>query len=627
MAHIAIDVRALQAPSSRSRGIGLSVRGWLRALLQMPSPHRLTLLSDPRFDPHGLPTEGPFWSTIEFESHPQIGAAWRMPDEFTARAQTTAMLRDIGADVYHCTSPFESQVVVGLTTPDVPTIATFYDAMPAIDQNSYFAGVSSNLVATYFARLHALRHARHIIAISVDSARALRRITAIDPRRISVAHLAPAEDHIPPISVPPDDDNWSSRIAAPFVLAVLGIAPWKNTRRAMDGFMRWVRADSLPHRLVIAYDVPNWQRAQIEGWMDELGARERVILTGYASAKEMRWLYWHCDMALHPAVMEGFGMPVLEALAYGKPVVTSNVSSMPEITADAGVLVDPLDPDDIARGLRVARLRVGDAAWRARALAQAGKFTWDATARHVAGIYDRVAAWAARSPGPRGSETSRGGEPDPVIAPGLLSRTRRLSTVQARHAQRPAAWRRWLTHHLDEGFLQPSVQRQSAFNTAVLGYIQALCEAGGRTPGSIGLPEPALIFDEQYRVTSPLRRHATSHVLGPVIDMMMRRQSDFNTILQALLSDPDNELALRKLITMPLVLNREHRVTSAKPVVGRLIASVRLRLTRHLTDGYIESIAQQLEAFNDAIIECALQLHATTRLRRMQDESIEDEPV
>ena len=621
MAHIVIDTRALQTPSSRARGIGLSVRAWLSTILGMPQHHRITLLTDPRFDPHGLPETGPFWSTVMFESDPRINEPSNLVRELAAHDRTEAFLHAIGADLYHCTSPMEAHFVVGLTSKTVPTVVTFYDAMPALEPERFFAGVSAQSTAAYFARLHALRHASHVIAISDASAHDLRKTTAMDASRVSVGHLAAAADHLPPDEAPSDSAGWRQQAGGEFVLAVLGASPWKNTERAIAGFMRWIHQSGAPHRLIIAFDLPAHQRAEAQRWLECYDAAERVLFTGFVSAEHMRWLYWHCDIVLHPALLEGFGMPVLEALIYGKPVVTSNASSMKEIAHGAGVLVDPLNIDDIARGLADARAHVGDPERARLARARAAEFSWDATAQHILSTYERVLA----APVAAGADNAHPAQakPEQPLTPWALSRARMRAHIEARHVKRPAAWRRWLTSHVDAGYLTPALARQNAFNNAVIDYLHRYCTramgADSAPDMSANLPEPVINFKQHYRVTSMIRRHATSHLLGTVCEIMLRKQSDFNAWLQAFLYDPDDALLLRQLMNLTKVHERGYQPRSNTPVLSNSIVTVRTWLTRHLTSGYIDGIASDLEAFNESLIDIALQLHAHARLKRWQD--------
>ena len=124
-------------------------------------------------------------------------------------------------------------------------------------------------------------------------------------------------------------------------------------------------------------------------------AQDRLRFTGYLADEDLRALYSSCRVFVYPSLYEGFGLPPLEAMASGAPVVTSNVSSLPEVAGDAALLVDPYDPRAIADGIRRVltdpALRAG---LRARGLLRASEFSWEQSVRHVREIYREVATAA-----------------------------------------------------------------------------------------------------------------------------------------------------------------------------------------------------------------------------------------
>jgi glycosyltransferase involved in cell wall biosynthesis len=119
---------------------------------------------------------------------------------------------------------------------------------------------------------------------------------------------------------------------------------------------------------------------------------DRVLLRGYVAESELPALYNHATALVYPSLYEGFGLPVIEAMACGTPVLTSNGSSLSEVAGGAALLVDPLREDALADGL--TRL-AGDAALRsdlrARGLARAASFSWERTARETIEVYREVA--------------------------------------------------------------------------------------------------------------------------------------------------------------------------------------------------------------------------------------------
>jgi len=166
-----------------------------------------------------------------------------------------------------------------------------------------------------------------------------------------------------------------------FWLSVGSLEPRKNHRRLVEAYQR---SGSL-WPLVLAGG---------KGWlMDDFGGPgglpAGVEVTGYVTGGELEWLYRNCFAFLYPSLFEGFGMPVLEAMTLGAPVICSNTTSLPEVAGDAGVLVDPLDAGAIAAAmLRLASGEIGREGLRAAGLRRARGFSWEASARKLLEVYE-----------------------------------------------------------------------------------------------------------------------------------------------------------------------------------------------------------------------------------------------
>ena len=117
-----------------------------------------------------------------------------------------------------------------------------------------------------------------------------------------------------------------------------------------------------------------------------------MIFTGYVPEEELPLVYNAADLFVYPSLYEGFGLPILEAMACGVPVITSNLSSMPEVAGDAGILVDPNDVNALADAMtRVLTDRVLRATLAAKGLARARSFSWERMAQETLAVYARVA--------------------------------------------------------------------------------------------------------------------------------------------------------------------------------------------------------------------------------------------
>ncbi|HEX2030352.1 MAG TPA: glycosyltransferase family 1 protein [Actinomycetota bacterium] len=240
----------------------------------------------------------------------------------------------------------------------------------------------------------ALGRAAEVLVVSESTKRDLVELYPVPPERVTVTPLGVDTTVFRP---PPEDRVAEARrrfgVQAPYLLYVGGIEPRKNLPNLVRAFAEV--ADVVP-RLVIVGGSVHWNP---EGWnllrpaLEALpsGIRGRVTITGYVSEQDKIGLLGGATALVFPSRYEGFGLPVLEALACGTPVVTSNLSSLPEVAGDEAVYVDPLDPASIAEGIR----RVAEDEALRRRLREGGPrraagFTWERTARGTAEVLRRA---------------------------------------------------------------------------------------------------------------------------------------------------------------------------------------------------------------------------------------------
>ena len=176
-----------------------------------------------------------------------------------------------------------------------------------------------------------------------------------------------------------------------FILSVGTLEPRKNYPRLISAYAQLRRQTGLPHGLVIAGGV-GWLYQDIHDQIAKEGLEEYVHLPGYIDDADLPALYTMADLLAFPSLYEGFGIPPLEAMACGTPVVASNNSSLPEAVGTAALLVDAEDVDGLADAM--ARV-LGNANLRVRlsdlGRAQAARFTWESSARRLLTAYEQVA--------------------------------------------------------------------------------------------------------------------------------------------------------------------------------------------------------------------------------------------
>lgn len=183
--------------------------------------------------------------------------------------------------------------------------------------------------------------------------------------------------------------------AGPYVLSVGTVQPRKNYVRLIEALAA-MRASEFPELELVIVGGRGWLEDPIYAALDQYGLRNAVHFTGFADDADLPALYTQARVVALPSLYEGFGLPVLEAMACGTPVVTSTVSSLPEVAGDAALMVDPLDVGALVEALR--RLLTDDVLrhdLQARGLARAATFTWERSARRLLDVYALMLSGAA----------------------------------------------------------------------------------------------------------------------------------------------------------------------------------------------------------------------------------------
>jgi len=175
----------------------------------------------------------------------------------------------------------------------------------------------------------------------------------------------------------------------PFILATGKISPRKNIARLIQALSKV--AEIIPHHLVLVGG-SGWDMDAVYRETNNPAVAGRVHQMGYVTDDQLRALYNSASLYIHPSLYEGFGLTVLEAMAAGCPVITSNVYSLPEVAGDAALLIDPYNADEMAEALKALCTNESMAEeLRRRGLERAGTFTWGKCAEQVAEVYRRVA--------------------------------------------------------------------------------------------------------------------------------------------------------------------------------------------------------------------------------------------
>lgn len=364
--HVVIDARA---STSRFPGIGRYLVNLIRALPpHLDAAEQLSVLHPPSLS---VPP-----SVRAYETAPAVfslSQQWHIP----------RLLRHIRATLFH--SPY----VVTAYFPPTPLVLNVNDLIPLL----YPAMVSRRARYSFPPLLRlALRRAAHVIAISEATKRDLTRHFDVSEADVTVIPLAPDPMFSPPSA--PSVDAARRRLGLPeqYVLYLGSNKPHKNLRRLVEAWSLVTdRPDLTDWTLVIA-GVWDPRHPDVRIRATELALTERVTFLGPVEETDLPALYGGADVFVFPSLYEGFGLPVIEAMACGVPVACSHTSSLPEVGGDAACYFDPEDVEDVAETL-AGLLR--DPARRSELSLQgrrrAARFSWSSTARQTLNVYRRVA--------------------------------------------------------------------------------------------------------------------------------------------------------------------------------------------------------------------------------------------
>ncbi len=381
---VLIDGQSLSTPEAH-RGIGIATRRLVEHLvLHDPATEWLVSASKPEAL-EVLPPE------VRARVEPVIIEGLSpAEDPRAASRRYTAALEDAaarhGVDVYWNTNPLMLNVVLPGQLERLRYVATVYDLIPWIMRDLYLDCWPPAMRAEYERRLQALPVvADHLAFISAASQRDFLAIDRSAEAKTSVIHLG--VDHTrfrPSLGGRPVDTD-------PFVLYTGGFDARKNMDRALVAFADLVTRHPTAHpqlRFCVVCSAGDAERNEFFARADELGVADRVILTGYVDEGELAELYRKASVFFFPSLYEGFGLPVLEALASGTPVVASDTSSVPEIAGEHAIYFAADDTKSMARGLAKGLGRADDESRRLAGIQHARSFSWQAAAASYAQMFD-----------------------------------------------------------------------------------------------------------------------------------------------------------------------------------------------------------------------------------------------
>jgi len=291
-------------------------------------------------------------------------------------------IRKLNLDILHETYHFGHF----LFSPCKIRITTVFDLSPLIFPGTHlYSRVLMHKILFPFT----IRNSEKILTISKSTKQDLIKYLNIPEKKITVTYLATDEKYRLLNQKEISKIRRKYSIDFPFILYVGTLEPRKNIPSLIRAFYQLKKKTSR-HKLIIA-GKKGWKSEDIFETIEKLNLQKDIIFTGYVPDEDLPALYNAADLFVYPSLYEGFGLPPLEAMACGTPVITSNTSSFPEVVGDAGIMIDPYDVDGLTKamyevltndGLREDMIKKG--------LKQTKKFSWEKCAKETLEVYQEV---------------------------------------------------------------------------------------------------------------------------------------------------------------------------------------------------------------------------------------------
>ena len=367
---------------SNRRGFGRFSRLLLESLARRPGRHQLVVVIDRPSEPAVTIPEGCDRVVVDVGDAPSAAASAQGRRRFGDMLAMGRAVARAGLDLMYFPATYTFFPVW-----NVPRlVVTMHDTLALAHPDLVFPTRRGRLA--WLLKEHAAaRMSDRIVTVSETSRRDLQAWFRLPANRLRVITEGP-DPIFRPEAESPRAETVLRKLAIPsgarYLLYVGGLSPHKNLPRLIEAFSR-IKATNLLLVVVGDFkDVFHTHVAEIQSAIASAGLKDRVLLPGFVPDAELVYLYSRTYALVQPSLMEGFGLPAVEAMACGTPVLSSRAGSLPEVVGDAGLFFDPTDVASMAatisQALADTRLRDDLAC---RALDRAGLFTWDRAARSL----------------------------------------------------------------------------------------------------------------------------------------------------------------------------------------------------------------------------------------------------
>ncbi len=362
---------------NQNAGIGRYTRELVKTLsrLDTQTPYRL-FMADTKTE-ETIPLPGP-----NFSRHcTSLSERWLARLWYRLRLPLWIQAWTGAVDLFH-----QPDFVLPPVWPGTRTLLTVHDlSFENQPSDSIMPGMETHLKKWVPA---SVRRASHVIAVSEATRQDLIERYHTPPEKITTLYHG-VTPNFQPVTNPETLAAVKKKYGLderPFILSISTLQPRKNYRRLVEAF-----AQVAPSYTLVLGGGRGWGYEEIFAAIDALGLQDRVYFPGYIADADLPALYSAARLFAYPSLYEGFGMPLLEAMACGTPVLTSNLSSLPEVVEEAGILVDPYDVEAIAAGLSTL---LHDENLRQHyvqaGIEQAQKFTWDGMVTKLLALYQTL---------------------------------------------------------------------------------------------------------------------------------------------------------------------------------------------------------------------------------------------
>ena len=315
----------------------------------------------------------------------------RLSGAITSRTPSLPKSAVKGRDIFHSgyhALPDTTRGVEGLRR-----FLTVYDLIPVLMPHLFAEGVAVIIRQIYMTMLNSIGPDDFVLAISESTKSDLCSYLKINPSRVFVSPLAASPDLFYPMMDGARIDAVRERYGLPrgskYLLTVNTLEPRKNIEHALRCFAAVLQESKIDDLYFLLVGTRGWDVTSIMAAISNANiASDRVILAGYVPDEDLAPLYSGALAFIYPSLYEGLGLPPLEAMQCGTPVITSNTSSLPEVVGDAGILVSPTDGDALSQAMldmyQKPELRAG---FERKSVARAQRFSWNRYTDDVVNAY------------------------------------------------------------------------------------------------------------------------------------------------------------------------------------------------------------------------------------------------